>query len=278
MDGKLQKPVFSKVDTLTDCKDGFNVLVKVVGAEHENSQNGNQNFVRAVVADETGAAQAFFKGESAELIQKDQVIAIRNGRIKIIKSHISLEIDIFGRVTKETADIKVNLDNNISEKEINKPRRNANKEGNRKPREEGERRPRREDGDRKPREEGERRPRREDGDRKPREEGERRPRREDGDRKPREEGERKPREEGERRPRREDGERGPRREDGDRKPREDRPRREEGERGPRREEGARGPRRDEGPRREGDRPRMEWTKIGAVEPGDERLNITAKVP
>ena len=227
---KLQKPVFVKVSSLTDCRDGFNVYVKVVSAEHETGENGNQNFVRAVVADETGSANAFFKGDTAKLIQKDQIIAIRNGQVKLIKSHISLEIDIFGRVTKENVEIKASAENNISLTEVNKPQR----------------KPRREDGDRKPRrEDGERQPRREG-------EGERRPRREDGDRKPRnEEGDRKPRRdgEGERRPRREDGERQPRREgEGERQPR----REGEGERRPRREDGDRQPRRDGPPRREGD--------------------------
>ena len=66
------------------------MYVRVISAEHETSEKGNQKFVRAVVADETGSANAFFKGDTANLIQKDQVIAIRNGRVKLIKSHISL--------------------------------------------------------------------------------------------------------------------------------------------------------------------------------------------
>jgi hypothetical protein len=55
--------------------------------------------VRAVVADESGAANAFFKGDNAKLIKKDAVIAIRNGKIRLVKGHISLEVDIFGRIT-----------------------------------------------------------------------------------------------------------------------------------------------------------------------------------
>lgn len=46
--------------------------------------------VRAVVADETGCANAFFKGDNAKLVKKDGVIAIRNGKIRLIKDHISL--------------------------------------------------------------------------------------------------------------------------------------------------------------------------------------------
>ena len=148
---KLQKPVFVKVEKLVDCRDGYNVYVKVLSAEHSTSQNGEQKFVRAVVGDETGIANAFFKGDAAEIIQKDSVVAIRNGKIKLIKNHISLEIDIFGRVTKENVEVKPKEEHNISEKEISRPKRRPPRHND------GERKPRREDGDRRPRrEEGER--------------------------------------------------------------------------------------------------------------------------
>lgn len=154
---QLAKPQFGKVADLVHGRSGFNVYVKVVSAETTQSKEGNHTFVKAVVADETGAANAFFKGDSAKLINKGAVIAIRNGRIRFIKNHISLEIDIFGRITSETVEIKENTTNNISDKEIEKKR--YNRDGD-------DRRPKREDRDydRKPRE-----------DRRPREEGERRP-------------------------------------------------------------------------------------------------------
>lgn len=71
--------------------------------------------INAIVADETGAAKAFFKGDNAKDIKKGAVIAIRNGVKKIIKGHISLELDIFGRATKENVDIKENTEKNISD-------------------------------------------------------------------------------------------------------------------------------------------------------------------
>jgi len=96
---KLAKPHFVKVKTLVDARNGYNVYVKVVKAEQAKSNDGLTTFVRAVVADETGSANAYFKGETASLIKEGAVIAIRNGKIRLIKNHISLEIDIFGRIT-----------------------------------------------------------------------------------------------------------------------------------------------------------------------------------
>jgi hypothetical protein len=46
--------------------------------------------VDCIVGDETGSAKAFFKGENAHIIEKDNVIAIRNGLKRFIKNFISL--------------------------------------------------------------------------------------------------------------------------------------------------------------------------------------------
>ena len=102
---KLSKPVFVKVNSLVDARHGYNVYVKVVSLEESKSNDGLTTFVRAVVADETAAVSAFFKGETTKLIKKGAVIAIRNGKVRIIKNHISLEIDIFGRITPENEEI-----------------------------------------------------------------------------------------------------------------------------------------------------------------------------
>lgn len=99
MDKKLQKPHFVNVSQLENLRDGYNVYVTVVSVEKSVGQNGNFEIARAVVADDSGCANAFFKGENVKLIKEGSVIAIRNGRIKLIKGHICLEVDIFGRIT-----------------------------------------------------------------------------------------------------------------------------------------------------------------------------------
>ena len=124
MERKLNKPQFVKLATLQNMRDGYNVYVKVISVDKSNSQNGNYEIAKAIVADDSGCADAFFKEEDAKLIKKDEVIAIRNGRVRLIKGHICLEIDLFGRVTAEKMELKTNTTNNISEKEFNKRPRN----------------------------------------------------------------------------------------------------------------------------------------------------------
>jgi hypothetical protein len=221
----LVKPKFIKVKDIETARSGYNVYAKVVSAEPRliETRDGKKiPMVDAVLADETGSAKAFFKGEAANLIEKDNVVAIRNGVKRFIKNHISLEIDLFGRVTLEKGvTIPTTSNYNISEAEHRLEDRPRRRQNDNRRREGGERRDDRPRLRREDREGREDRPRRED-----REGREDRPRRED--REGREDRPRREDREGrEDRPRREDREGRedrPRRED--REGREDRPRRE----------------------------------------------------
>lgn len=51
MEGKLQKPVFVKVNALENNRDGYNVYVKIISAEVSKNENQTFEMVRAVVAD-----------------------------------------------------------------------------------------------------------------------------------------------------------------------------------------------------------------------------------
>lgn len=100
----LAVPVFVKLRDLEKARSGFNVYVKVISADKKivEARDGQKiPMVNCVVADETASATAFFKGDNAKLIEKDNVIAIRNGLKRFIKNFISLEVDLFGRVTLE---------------------------------------------------------------------------------------------------------------------------------------------------------------------------------
>ena len=106
---ELTKPQFVKVKELEKARSGYNVIVKVIKCSDRDIETRDGRHIRmvdAVVADETGAANAFFKGEQAKDIKEGAVIAIRNGVKRFIKNHISLELDIFGRITVEDQDIK----------------------------------------------------------------------------------------------------------------------------------------------------------------------------
>ena len=91
--------------------------------------------VDCIVGDESAKVKAFFKGDNTKLINKGNVIAIRNGVKRIIGGNISVEVDIFGRVTEEKDKIVAKADaENISDKKVvfeksNRPPRQNNRNG-----------------------------------------------------------------------------------------------------------------------------------------------------
>lgn len=100
----LTKPKFIKIKDLETQRSGYNVYAKVLSVEPkvvDTHEGAKIPMVNCVLGDETATSNAFFKGDNAHLIQKGNVIAIRNGVKRFIKDHISLEVDIFGRVTLE---------------------------------------------------------------------------------------------------------------------------------------------------------------------------------
>ena len=64
--------------------------------------NGDTLQIADIIAgDETGIAILRLKGSLVERLVEGTVIAIRNGRVMVVKGHIRLEIDRWGKVTIE---------------------------------------------------------------------------------------------------------------------------------------------------------------------------------
>ena len=128
---KLQPPKWSKVKDLERGFHGYNVKVQVLTVEKEvlpHTGEKKVTLVKALVGDETGKANLLLRTENPELIAENKVIAIRNGRRQIVKGFISLQLDIFGRITEEKDEIKATGDLNISEKELPKREKRERRE------------------------------------------------------------------------------------------------------------------------------------------------------
>lgn len=96
-------PKWSKLKDIEKGFHGFNVKVNVLTVEKEAlTQHGDKKItlVKAQVGDETAKADLLLRLENPDVIQVGKVIAIRNGRRQIVKGHISLQLDIFGRITE----------------------------------------------------------------------------------------------------------------------------------------------------------------------------------
>ena len=72
-----------------------------------------------ICGDETGTVDVRLKGKENTDLEEGHIIAIRNGRIMIVKGHIRLEIDRWGKITKEdgVSIASIKETNNISKHE-----------------------------------------------------------------------------------------------------------------------------------------------------------------
>lgn len=121
---KLQPPKWSKVKDLEKGSHGYNVKVQILKLEKLTLQHhvGEKPLtsIKAQVGDETGKADLLLRVENPDFYKEGKVIAIRNGRKQFVQGHVSLQLDVFGRITEEKDDIKATGDLNISEKTVPK--------------------------------------------------------------------------------------------------------------------------------------------------------------
>ena len=102
----LQKPIFVKIADVKPGRHCYHVYGKVIKATFTETTRMSGDKVKiadGVIGDETGTAAFHFEGPAVEQITVGGVIAIRNGRSDVVDEHISLQVDKFGKVTKEDA-------------------------------------------------------------------------------------------------------------------------------------------------------------------------------
>lgn len=108
----LSQPKFCKISDIRPGQHCYNVYCKVLSVEENvrvNSKGEDVKMVVGIVGDETGCAKFKFVSERAEEVKKGNIIAIRNGKSVVIDEKIELQIDSFGKISKENVKIeKVN--------------------------------------------------------------------------------------------------------------------------------------------------------------------------
>lgn len=98
-----KKAKFRKVSSLRPDSKGINVLVKVVG-DMTVVENGKYSFSECVCGDPSGQIVLSLTEEQKKGVEKDKVVAVRNGAIKMVKGHMRLCVDKWGKVDTSTED------------------------------------------------------------------------------------------------------------------------------------------------------------------------------
>ena len=103
---ELQKPTFTKIKDINaghHCYHVYGKIVKATPSETTRASGDKVNIVEGVIADETGCASFHFEGTNIDQIIQGAVVAIRNGRSEVVNEHIRLEVDKFGKISREDA-------------------------------------------------------------------------------------------------------------------------------------------------------------------------------
>jgi len=117
----LRKPRFRKVDSLKPIQKGINLMVKVVKppVAVEDTKNGSMHDV--VCGDDSGVVTIRLRPEQLP-VEVDQVLRIQNGKTVMVKGHIHLEVDKWGKVAKvedaEAFEVKTDKDITAVEYEL----------------------------------------------------------------------------------------------------------------------------------------------------------------
>merc|ERR1712232_758365 len=116
----LRKAKFGKVSALKPDSKGLNLKVTVVGELSEVESKGGK-FYEVLCGDTSGTVIVSLREDQKSVAVKNNCLDIRNGGVKMVKGHIRVAVDKWGKleVTTEDTDFQVEKANerNVSSTE-----------------------------------------------------------------------------------------------------------------------------------------------------------------
>lgn len=103
----LKKPKFVKVSSLQPDSDGLNLYLKVISkGEEVKGEGGDIAITEATVGDDSGCAVIRLRGAEQTVLgaTPGNSIVIQNGRLKMFRGHIRIEVDKWGKIRKAEGD------------------------------------------------------------------------------------------------------------------------------------------------------------------------------
>lgn len=111
----LKKAMFAKVSGIKPDSKGLNLCVCVVGDAEEVTGKG-ASFYEVKCADATCAVVLSLKEDQKKICEKGKSITIRNGNVKMIKGHVRVTVDKWGKIeaSEETVEPVADDAKNVS--------------------------------------------------------------------------------------------------------------------------------------------------------------------
>ncbi|MFH1403418.1 MAG: hypothetical protein ABIH11_04035 [Candidatus Altiarchaeota archaeon] len=117
-----------KIDELTPRSKRVNLVFKVIEKQEIKNVRSKRDrtphaVTEALVGDDTGSILITLWDEDVERIDVGKTYHLENGYVSVFKGTIRLNIGRYGEVNEVGEEIKVNKDNNVSEKVFDEYRR-----------------------------------------------------------------------------------------------------------------------------------------------------------
>ena len=114
----LKKPIFTHMKNVNPSASGANVFAKILSVKKvEDALRNSEGKVltEVLLGDSTASAILNLTDPKYDDLKAGDVVALRNLKVVVVKGFVRLEIDPWGKITKENFDIpEVNRDFNVS--------------------------------------------------------------------------------------------------------------------------------------------------------------------
>ena len=117
----LADPVYNKVSEIHPGKNGFNLYAKIISKnvliDLKRIDGSRVVICDFLVGDETGTIKMRLRNENfVDSLTEGKEIIIRNCKVPIVKSHIRIQVDAFGKIEESNEGIikEVNTQKNFS--------------------------------------------------------------------------------------------------------------------------------------------------------------------
>jgi replication factor A1 len=128
----------TKIKDLTTYSRGVNTIIKIVSKTEPRevttrSDQSTHRVCEALVGDETGSIYLTLWDDAVDEITEEQIIKVENGYVNLFRGSMRLNIGRYGsyETLEEAPFEEVNLDNNMSSKQFDRPPRGYSRDRSR---------------------------------------------------------------------------------------------------------------------------------------------------
>jgi len=123
-----EESVSIKVEKLDPKSSRVNLIVKVVSKSEpretvSKTDGSTHSVVDALVGDETGSIYLTLWDDNIEKIKNEDVLELKNVYVSLFRGAMRLNLGRYGSFESSEKSIEVNTDNNLSDRQLEPPRR-----------------------------------------------------------------------------------------------------------------------------------------------------------